>query len=251
MTLLPESFFPFCANAANDELICNKTRSSCYLLDPCKNGGICSDDRSRLHGYVCSCPSGFFDRNCNFQPRSCSLNPCWHDGMTIFRVQLYRIYRRYISVLRYMWWNIWRKIQLFLSIRLGGSCMRDKSRSLSQCPLQEPRPMWNSAGHLQVSLSDWQLLGSRLSNHLWKDGSSTDRLEVTWLCLNHCHVCGCHVRHHHGHPEVLCGYRSSRWRTGTGLAREAKKEAQTSDRTVHLCSCNTISAFNNGIGHIE
>lgn len=92
----PETFFPSCSNRLNEDLICNKTSSSCYLLDPCKNGGTCSDDRNSQHGYVCSCPANSSSLNCDSQHEPCSVNPCWHAGL---RVSLILTIRQSLSTI--------------------------------------------------------------------------------------------------------------------------------------------------------
>ena len=83
----PEPFFPSCSNRLNEDLICNKTRSRCYLLDPCENGETCSDERNNQHGYVCSCPADSSPLNCDSQHGPCSVNPCWHAGMRVFLIR--------------------------------------------------------------------------------------------------------------------------------------------------------------------
>nr|XP_033813216.1 protein jagged-2-like isoform X2 [Geotrypetes seraphini] len=59
-------------------LLCDKDLNSCGSLQPCQNGGTCTN--TEPDQYECLCPEGFYGRNCEKSEFSCLSSPCLNRG---------------------------------------------------------------------------------------------------------------------------------------------------------------------------
>ncbi|XP_029427352.1 protein jagged-2-like [Rhinatrema bivittatum] len=59
-------------------LLCDKDLNSCGSLQPCQNGGTCTN--TEPDQYECLCPGGFYGRNCEKYEFSCPSSPCLNGG---------------------------------------------------------------------------------------------------------------------------------------------------------------------------
>lgn len=77
----PQTFVPFaCVNSTRIGLTCNVTATSCDILQPCQNSGICNNTNTTSDGYTCSCFTGFNGTQCQYDNRPCKPNTCWNSG---------------------------------------------------------------------------------------------------------------------------------------------------------------------------
>jgi hypothetical protein len=63
-------------------------------MKPCKNGN-CTKNKTAIHGYVCSCPSGFNGTHCEIDHRICTSHICLNNGTRF----LYLLYYPYFFLL--------------------------------------------------------------------------------------------------------------------------------------------------------
>ena len=69
-----------CQNSTRIGLFCNISNTPCDVLKPCLNNGSCSNTNTTVHGYNCTCPTGFNGTNCDIDNRPCQSNTCRNKG---------------------------------------------------------------------------------------------------------------------------------------------------------------------------
>jgi hypothetical protein len=79
----PSSSFmaPTCSNSTQMGTNCNISKSSCDILQPCQNNGVCNNTNTTLLGYLCLCPPGFNGTRCELDYRPCKSYTCWNNGI--------------------------------------------------------------------------------------------------------------------------------------------------------------------------
>ncbi|UJR25992.1 hypothetical protein I4U23_007339 [Adineta vaga] len=77
----PHNFVPRnCTEANQIGSFCNISSVPCDLAKPCQNQGICTNNLSISHGYICACQSGFNGTNCELNIGLCQMTTCWNHG---------------------------------------------------------------------------------------------------------------------------------------------------------------------------
>ncbi|CAF4153927.1 unnamed protein product [Adineta steineri] len=72
---------PTCPSSTSIGLTCNVSSTSCDMLSPCQNNGLCVDDNTTLSDYICLCPYGFDGQQCQTDYRPCQPDTCWNNGI--------------------------------------------------------------------------------------------------------------------------------------------------------------------------
>ncbi|CAF0842517.1 unnamed protein product [Adineta steineri] len=72
---------PTCPSSTSIGLTCNVSSTSCDMLNPCQNNGLCIDDNTTLSDYICLCPYGFDGQQCQTDYRPCQPDTCWNNGI--------------------------------------------------------------------------------------------------------------------------------------------------------------------------
>ena len=70
-------FTPDCKATTPSGIPCNDLKSSCKMMNPCKNGYVCNDNHTEKHGYSCL-------QSSNFTYSVCDSKPCWNNGLFFF-----------------------------------------------------------------------------------------------------------------------------------------------------------------------
>ncbi|CAF0862455.1 unnamed protein product [Adineta steineri] len=72
---------PTCPSSTSIGLTCSISSTSCDMLNPCQNNGLCIDDNTTLSDYICLCPYGFDGQQCQTDYRPCQPDTCWNNGI--------------------------------------------------------------------------------------------------------------------------------------------------------------------------
>jgi hypothetical protein len=79
-TPLTDVFVPTCNGRTSTGISCGDLKSPCKLQKPCKNNGNCTDNKTMLTVYFCSCSPDFDGNRCQNNLQPCEPNPCWNNG---------------------------------------------------------------------------------------------------------------------------------------------------------------------------
>ncbi len=79
---LPSSYFiaQSCNNPNYIGDSCNIPMKPCDALQPCQNGGNCTNDPSLHNGYFCKCLPGFNGTDCELNIQVCQSSTCLYNG---------------------------------------------------------------------------------------------------------------------------------------------------------------------------